>query len=270
MTFKNAKSSNYLIIKQINICVLLLFFLILIIFYSFRTESENTCNCNKALFEKIIHTKNFLDPPKFADTLSTKGFYKLTYDNNRSLWFSEVENPAKTPFTSLWNDYCPNNYHASNPDFVSYYKSKKNVELAIQLGPSDDMWKYTIIIIKKLDSCHLVTSSIFVHARFLAKSYSILNCEEFDTLLDLISKQKKQDIDSVKISDYCGYFADNKNSKYFYVNFEKDQIWERIYHDTIPSEYPHPDIYKQKERPEILELWNFIDNVIKWTYTYEK
>jgi len=256
------------ICKQLNIYLILLLTSFLAIFYSFQTQSKNPCNCKKAELEKFIHTKDFSNWPKFADTLSTKGFYNLSYDNNRSLWYSEVETPDKSPFTTLWNDYAPNNYHASNLDFINYYKSKENVELAIQLGPNGDMWGYSILIIKKFDSCYLATSSLFVHARFISKSYSILSSEEYNKLIYLISIQKQQSIDSVKTLDYCGYFADNGNSKYFYVNFDKDQLWEIIYHDTVPSEYPHPDIKKQRKRPEILELWNYIDQEIKWTDTY--
>jgi hypothetical protein len=113
--------------------------------FAFKPIFKNSdCQCDNAETEKIIKNKDFNRSPLFDDTLSPKGFYSLSASDNRILWYRDIESPEKTLFTSLWDDYAPNNYHASHLDFIKYYLGKKDIELAFQFGPNRDLWAYHI------------------------------------------------------------------------------------------------------------------------------
>jgi len=105
--------------------------------FSFKPFSKNSCNCDKSVTEKTIKSKEYNRLPKFDDKLKDKGFYHLSAEDNKTLWYRDVENPEKTKFTSLWNDYAPNNYHASHLDFIKYYQDRQDIELAFQFGPNN-------------------------------------------------------------------------------------------------------------------------------------
>lgn len=240
----------------------------LTIIYAFRPVIDSNCNCDKAATEKIIKSKDFNKLPQFDDTLTDKGFYSLSAADNRTLWYRDIENPEKTKFTNLWNDYAPNNYHASHLDFIKNYQGKKDIELAFQFGPNGDLWAYHTFVIKKIGCCYLATRSYFRHARFTGKKYAILDNEQLDSLFNVLSKQKYSNIGQTESFDYCGYFVDNRNNKTYYINFDKDQLTETTWHDTTKTEFPIPDIESQKPRPEIELLYDYVDNKIKWTKTY--
>lgn len=232
----------------------------LTIIYAFRPEIDNDCNCDKAATETIIKSKDFNKLTQFDDTLTDEGFYSLSAADNRTLWYRDIENPEKTKFTNLWNDYAPNNYHASHLDFVKNYQGKKDIELAFQFGPNGDLWAYHTFVIKRIDCCYLATRSYFRHARFTGKSYAILNKAQLDSLFNVLSEQKPQAIDTIETFDYSGYFVDNRNNKSFYINFENDQLWVPTKQDTA--------IKRMEVRPEIEKLYDFVDVKIKWTKTY--
>ena len=232
----------------------------LILAYAFTPIINSDCHCDKAATEKVIKSKDFNKLPQFDDTLTDKGFYTLSAADNRLLWYRDIENPEKTKFTSLWNDYARNNYHASHLDFVKYYQDKNDIELAFQFGPNGDLWAYHTFVVKKIDCCYLITRSYFRHARFTGKRYAILDKSELDSLFSVIAEQKVTQVDTVETFDYCGYFRDNRNKKSFYINFEKDQVWVTDKQDTTLK---HMEV-----RPEINKLYDFVDDKIKWTKTY--
>jgi hypothetical protein len=232
----------------------------LAIIYAFRPVINNDCNCDKDATKKIIKSKDFNRLPQFDDTLTEKGFYSLSEADNRTLWYRDIENPEKTKFTNLWNDYFPNNYHASHLDFIKNYQGKKDIELAFQFGPNGDLWAYHTFVIRKIGCCYLVTRSYFRHARFTGKKYAILDKAQLDNLFNVLAEQKPQTIDTVKTFNYSGYFMDNRNNKSFYINFKKDQLWVSDKKDTT--------IKTMRVRPEIEKLYDFVDDKIKWTKTY--
>jgi hypothetical protein len=228
--------------------------------FAFRPFSGNDCNCDKEVTEKTIKSKEFNRMPKFDDTLIGKDFYDLSAEDNRTLWYRDVESPEETKFTSLWNDYARNNYHASHLDFLKYYQDKQDIELAFQFGPNGDLWAYHIFVVKKVDCCYLITRSYFRHARFTSKRYAILDKPQLDSLFAVIGEQKIAQIDTVETFDYCGYFRDNRNKKSFYINFEKSQVRVTDKQDTARKYMETP--------PEINKLYEFVDDKIKWTKTY--
>src|SRR5690606_825443 len=119
--------------------------------------------------------------------------------------------------TNLWNDYAPNNYHASHLDFIKNYQGKKDIELAFQFGPNGDLWAYHTFVIRKVGCCYLATRSYFRHARFTGKSYAILDKPQLDSLFSVINEQNILPLDTTETFDYCGYFLDNRNKKSFYI-----------------------------------------------------
>jgi hypothetical protein len=237
--------------KHITILAILIAFIIIT---SFTPMFDNDCECDKGKVEKIIKSKDFNRLPEFDDSLFYEEvFYKLSEYDNRILWYRDIENPEETKFTRFWNDYKPNNYHASQIDFVEYYKDKKDIELAFQFGPSIDLWAYNIFVIKKIDCCYLVTNSYFRHARFISKYYSIIDEQLLNSFFKILSEQKtlkEINENSIESYDYCGYFRDNRNKKSFYINFEKDQLWINYDDDTTHK--------SMQIRPEIQYLWDFL------------
>jgi hypothetical protein len=230
------------------------------VIFAFRPEFENECNCDKAETEKIITSKNFNKLSQFDDTLTEKGFYSLSAVDNKKLWFRDIENPKKTKFTSLWDDYYRNNYRTSHLNFIKHYQDKNDIELAFQFGPNFDLWAYHIFVVKKINNCYLVTRSYFRHARFTAKYYAIIDRPQLDSLFSVLAEQKVTQIDTVEAYEYSGYFRDNRNKLSYYINFEKSQVWVT---DKQDSTQKHMEV-----RPEINKLYNFVDNKIKWTKTY--
>lgn len=252
------KQNKYLIIILIAISV----------GCSIKPVSNNNCNCDRDLTESIVKSKDFNRLPKYDDTLTGRGFYNLPYDDNKALWFREVETPEKTKFTHLWNEYVPNHYIASQHSFIKYYKDKKGIELAFQFGPKDELWAYHVFVFRKIGCCYLATKSFFSHARFHDKLYAIIDKAKMDSLYSILAEQKTSNIEVIESYDNCGYFADNRNNKCFYINFIQDQIVETLWKDTSNTQFKAPDIQTQRIRPEIEKLFDFVDNQIIWNVTY--
>lgn len=239
---------------------ILIFLTALTMIFAFRNDQGNECDCDKSATETIIKSKDFNKSPQYAEKLTDKGFYSLSASDNKELWYRDIENPVGTKFTPLWNDYAPNNYHASHLDFVKYYQDKKDIVLAFQFGPNLDLWAYHIFVIKKVGCCYLATRSYFRHARFTSKGYAIMDSKQLDSLFIVLSEQKPQANDTIESFNYSGYFMDNRNNKSYNINFEKDQLWIQSEEDTR--------IQEMELRPEIKNLFNFVDKKIKWEWTY--
>lgn len=214
----------------------------------------SSCECEKEQLKKIIKNPNYNRLEKYdTKKFTIKDFYKLDKSENRKLWYRDIENIGSTKFTSSWNDYAPSNYHASHLDFVDYYKNNSDVQLAFQFGPSMDLWAYHIFVIKKIGCCFLITRSYFRHARFTYRAYSIMNSSQLDSLYSILEKTNRQPVTEKKEFKYCGYFIDNRNSRSFFIDFEKETI-------KIGDE--------EKAKPEIVELYDFVDSKINWIKTY--
>lgn len=203
---------------------------------------KNDCQCNKKETEKKIKEKNFNSLPRL-DTC--KKLARLSYADNRLLWYRDIENPDTTKFTRQWSDFIPNNYHASHPDFINYYKGRKNIELAFLFGPTGDMWGYHAFILKKVDCCYLLTRSYFSNARFTYKAYAVLGKSTADSLFRVAGKQVKVAGDKLDKNFYCADFVDNRNKQIYYVDLS-------IEHD------------------DVVRLFNFVDEKIKWTRVFGK
>jgi hypothetical protein len=232
------------------------------VIYSFVNKKKGNCNCDVISVQKIIKSSDFYKIGKFEDTLKEASFYKLSAENNRSLWYKEIEYPYPTRFTKLWNDYSPNNYRASGVDFIKYYEENNEVSLAFQFGPSDDLWAYHTFIIKKINDCFLVTRTYFRHARFTSKRYAIINKEKLDELYKLLIRQSTNPIKGDLATDYLGCFVDKVNKKTFYINFDKPSLLIPDKEDTA--------IKMIDTRLEVKELYEFVDDKIKWKKTYPK
>jgi len=213
---------------------------------------SNECDTSK--INSIIWDESFNRLPKYdAKTFTIQDFYKLDKDENRILWYRDIENIDTTKFTSSWNDYARSNYHASHLDFIKYYENRQDIELAFQLGPNGVLWTYYTFVVKKINGCYLVTRTNFAHARFRYKAYAIIDKAQLDTLYSILENTNRQLVTDKEAFSYCGYFVDNRNERKFYLDFQKD---------VIESDS------KQKPKPEILELYDFVDKKIIWTKTY--
>lgn len=215
------------------------------------SENTNNCSCDTTRAKKTILSKDYLSINKY-DTVSFKpdSLYSLSAAENRLLWFRDIESPDTTKFTRYWNDYVPKNYHASNSDFINYYKDDKDIELVFQFGPGGMMWTYYSFVIKKVECCYIITRSSFTHARFRHKAYAFLNNSEMDKLQTILEPYKMTPIPSKEEYGYHGHFLDNRNDRLFFIDFEKQ----------VDS--------NNKPTKEIMKLYNFVDDSIKWNITY--
>ncbi len=113
-------------------------------------DKKTSCDCDALQVKQIVTNKNFNRISQYETTsFSDAGFYNLDSGRNRTLWYRDIENIDTTKFTSLWNDYLPSNYHASQLDFLKFYSERKAIEIAFQFGPNMDLWAYHIFVIKK-------------------------------------------------------------------------------------------------------------------------
>lgn len=214
------------------------------------------CDCDTIQTKKIVTSGNFNRIPEYDSSNFAKlDFYKLDSSINRNLWYRDIENIDTTKFTNLWDAYFPANYHASHLDFIKYYKERKNIELAFQFGPNQDLWAYHIFVIKKINCCYLVTRSYFRHARFNYKAYAIIDGKQLDSLYSVIGSIHTEQIGTKEDFKYCGYFVDNRNGKTFYIDFENQPEIEKPGNNRQPKK-------------EIKDLYDFVDKHIKWTETY--
>jgi len=214
------------------------------------------CDCDTLQTKNFVTNKYFNRIAKYdTSSFAKEEFYELDSSINKMLWYRDIENIDTTKFTNLWNDYFPANYHASNLDFVKFYQGKKDIEIAFQFGPNMDLWAYHIFIIKKVGCCYLVCRSYFRHARFTYKAYSIINGKQLDSLYSVINDIHIQKIIDREEFNYCGYFVDNRNSRKFFIDFEKE----------IEKNKEHEE---QQPKKEVKALYDFIDKKIVWTKTY--
>lgn len=245
-----------------------LFVFLTIFNFGFTIQNSEDCNCDTVRIEKIIQDKNYNRIKKFDDTLTLNEifFYKLSAEDNRQLWFRDIENIKETQFTSFWDDYHKKNYHTSHKDFVNYYKDKENIELAFQFGPSFDLWAYHIFVIKKIGGCYLATRSYFRHARFTSKSYAILGKCKLDSLFLILSQQKCIEANESETFNYQAYFIDNRNKKSFHLVFDKieDIDWE---YDKKSNSFKKVKV-EIEPGSQIKNLYNFVDKEINWIRTY--
>lgn len=215
-------------------------------------EEDNSCSCDtlKALAtinEISFNRINKYDRKEFpADSL-----YLLSKEQNKELWYRDIQNPHATKFTKLWNGYVRTNYHASHKEFVEYFNKKENIELAFQFGPNMDLWAYHTFVARKLNRCYLVTHSYFRHARFTYKSYSIVNKDKLDSLFSVINKLQPSKTDTNESWNYSGHFVDNRDNKTFFVDFTK-------------MKKPETD----EPTKEVKALYDFVDKKINWNKTY--
>ena len=213
----------------------------------------NDCMCDTTQALQAIMDKDFNRIVRYdTTTFPADGLYGISPQENRRLWYREVENPDTTKFTKYWNDYVPGNYHADHLDFIKFYENRPDIEIAFQFGPNLDLWAYHIFVIRKLDCCYLATRSYFRHARFTYKAYSIIDQDQVDNLFKVLEPINKTAVDTAASWNYSGYFADNRNNTNFFIDFEKEVTQDS--HDP---------------KKEIMSLYDFVDKEIKWIATYD-
>lgn len=216
-----------------------------------------SCKCDTLKAKEIITAKDFNRIPAFDTTaIFSSDFYELSEDTNRMLWYRDIENIDTTKFTPLWNDYAPFNYHASHTDFIKNYNGKPNIELAFQFGPGGFLWAYHTFVVKNIGCCYLITRTNFRHARFVYKAYSIMDGSKLDSLYSILGRINTRPTTDTVSQGYRGYFADNRNNRSFFIDFENEV--EKAKSDTVG---PQP-------KKEINELYEFVDNKIDWRVTY--
>lgn len=222
--------------------------------YKVTLAQSVNCECDTFIANSNIKNRNFNRIPLYdTATFTSQDFFKLDKKENRKLWYRDVESIDTTKFTRLWNDYAKVNYHASHLDFIKFYENKIDIEIAFQFGPNFDLWAYHIFIVKKIGCCFLITRSYFRHARFTYKAYSIINQTQLDSLYTVLEKINKQPVTDTINDNYSGYFIDNKNKSKFFIDFESET---------------EKNSEEQNPKPEIMQLYDFVDKNIIWTKTY--
>ncbi len=216
------------------------------------TLPKQPCVCD------TVRAKEILDQPGFNrmeiydnNTFAPDSLYSLSAEENKELWYRDIQNPDTTKFTRLWNDYLPTNYHADHLEFLEYFENRSNVELAFQFGPNMDLWAYHIFVLRKLECCYLLTRSYFRHARFTYKAYSIVDEVKVDSLYQVINSTNRSEVDTTSNWSYSGYFMDNRMNRKFFIDFM----------ESVDSLSGNPT-------DEVLQLYDFVDNRINWKVTY--
>lgn len=220
----------------------------------------DSCVCDSNAVKKFVRQKTFNSIAEYdIKSFNEKKFYELDSQANRTLWFRDIENPTATKFTELWDSYWYNNYYANPVDFVGFYRNKTDVPLAFIFGPNSDLWAYHIFVIKKVNCCYLITRSYFRHNRFTYKAFSVFDNTKLKELYSILSKINLTSIASTSSRGYSGYFMDNLSGNEFFIDFENEVIKSK---DTSKLE--------RKPKPEVSDLYNFVDDNFKWVKTYGK
>lgn len=210
-------------------------------------EYADYCACDSTATRQLILSENYLKGRHDDDAFLPDSLYSLSAEENRLLWFRDIESPDTTKFTEYWNDYVPKNYHADNTDFIEFYEDKEGVELAFQFGPGGMMWTYHSFVIKKVNCCYVITRSAFTHARFRYKAYALLTDEDMKKLRNVLAPFETTAIPHEEEYGYHGHFIDNLNQRTFFVDFENSG-----------------DAGSQS----IEALYHFVDDSIRWNSTY--
>ena len=172
--------------------------------------------------------------PKYANSITTPDeFYELSKEQNRELWFSELEYPNKTTFTRFWDSYHENNYRISQSDFIQNYRDSKDIVLAFQLGPNIlNMSSYDIFTVRQAEDCYLLVRTYVSHDRINGKSHAVLNGNEFHKLLNYLNTNTKN-VENLQM--HLDQRQD-KNTLYLVGNHGNDIKWINVF-----NEYEEPD-----------------------------
>lgn len=222
-----------------------------------KSKPVAQCTCDTSAALLVINDSSFNRIGAYdTSSFTAQNFYELEPGINRQLWYRDIENTRATKFTTLWNAYYPANYYASQIDFLNQYCDRSDIELAFQFGPNHDLWAYHSFVVKKIACCYLVTRSYYRHARFNYKAYAFLNKQLADSLFAILDRTEKIPLDSLKSFGYSGFFADNRNRKEYYLDFER-------YFELRNNN----DSTKMKSTG-FEQLFNFVDKEIQWRITY--
>lgn len=242
---------------------LLLTFIVMLSSHSSHTTDE--CECYKTY--EIEQQEFSPSVPINPRLVPIANFKRLNNSENKTLWFEEIKFPLKTLYTSLWDDYSPNNYHTSHHNFTEYFKYSGDVELAFQFGPNTDLWAYHTFVISKRGSCYLAVRTYFRHARFTNKSYSMMCPSQVDSLRSILEKLPQKQTSE----GYRGSFRDNRKDSTFCVSFNHEV--QLVPLDTIISQPSNGSIdttiISTSEYTEpITKLFEFVDHKIIWVDSY--
>ncbi|MCK6544199.1 hypothetical protein L6Q79_16140 [bacterium] len=208
---------------------------------------------------QIIAIKQSCTDSEITTHISSKEFYSLTQEANRTLWFKEIGLPCASSITPLWDDYHQNNYRAAGKDFIDYFSSDTSILYAAQFGPNLDLWAFTSYVARPFRDSVLLVHSYFRHARFTYKSYALISLSVSDSLHSLFLNLQKYEPDSSwEDADFSGFIIEGRTRFSFIVDLSK------AYH------YVDVDSVRKKRvtNDEVTSLNSFLDNSIKWKTTY--
>jgi hypothetical protein len=210
------------------------------------------CKCDTAKVATIVRGRDYLFLTKYDQvSFAPDSIYTLPASENRLLWFRDIESLNATKFTPYWNDNeNSNNYYANNLDFINFYKNKRAVEMAFQVGPGGMMWSYHSFVIKKIKGCYLITRTSFTHARFRYKGYAFMSNKKLDEFRKLLKPFVKTRVPVKEKYGLQGHFTDNRNKNLFFINLEK-QV------DSL-----------NRPNKKIMNFYDFVYDSIPWKQTY--
>lgn len=202
--------------------------------------------------------------PTYANSINTPDeFYELSKEQNRELWFSELESPNKTTFTRFWDGYHENNYRISQSDFIQKYRNSYDIILAFQIGPNIlNMSSYDIFTVRQSEDCYLLVRTYVSHERINDKSYAVLNSKEFNKLSDyLINNTRNAKNLQMRLDQ-----RQDKNTLFMVSKSENEIKWINVF-----NEYDEPDedgfIPLNEPNPTITELFELLNSIGKWSET---
>ncbi|HPH23896.1 MAG TPA: hypothetical protein PLW32_08445 [Chitinophagaceae bacterium] len=226
-----------------------------------NVQAQNkSCACDTVKTKAKVSNKNFSALPQF-DKLSftKKNFENLDQANKKVLWYRELECTDSTKFTRMWDDYDNLSIKNNSPSkFLNYYKTRKDIEIAVYLGV--DLWGGNwYFIFKKIGCCYLITKNYHDRtAKFAHKSYAIITQSTMDEINKLINQMK---VAPLPLSKYEA--LNNDEAEPYHISAI---INNKTHSQTIAANYESETVNRIKENEA---LFDFLDNQIYFTVTMQ-
>jgi len=205
-----------------------------------------------------------------SDTLKSEEYLDFSNeDDNRQLWYKEIETPVKTKYTKEWFDN-PFYFHADNEDFEHNYSRHDSIFFAVQIGPYGAMWSYKTVTCKKAGDRYQLVCTVFTHNRFRYKATALLDQNKFIGLSDIID-QGHQDYQNIvnanrDSSEVCERFYKytSRRDRGVVIN----NINKTVYH--FPTLHMDTNCPKERKFGTIFKNVNgYLEEDIEWKVTYE-
>lgn len=210
------------------------------------------CVCDSACLYNVVTSPGFGGVSAWDDArISADTIYGSGDSLVRALWFRDIESPDTTRFTRSFNSYFRGTYSASAKDFINFYHGRRDVPLAFQLGPNDDLWAFHSFVVKPVDECYLISHSYYRHGRFTFKAFGFLDKGGLDTLREKLLAFTQWPLDTTERYYYELGICDNEK------------------HVALRSNMKEPEDTTSARSRTMHRLYDHLDHSIRWFHSYD-